>query len=73
MGPTPKSGPPHFFARPPLRPTARASFSKKMSDTEIFLTERLARPYVAVAESKARWSNLPLRSPTLQTVKISQS
>ena len=50
-----------------------ASFSKEMNDTEIFLTERLARLYVAVAVSNGHGSNRSLRSPILQTVKISQS
>ena len=50
-----------------------ASFSKEMIDTEIFLIERLARLYVAVAVSNGHGSNRSLRSPILQTVKISQS
>ena len=44
-----------------------------MTDTEIFLTERLVRLYVAVAVSKGRMTPRPTRSPILQTVKISQS
>ena len=48
-------------------------FSKKMTDTEFFLTERLVRLYVAVAVSKGRVTPRPTRSPILQTVKISQS